>query len=121
MRGLQYLLAQQLQQLDVSRDVVANQLDKLVAMDPGLLVDDVVQCCLRPPSNNLLVNIRSITFVLLYKMHIYCFNSLSGLSNVNLESSFIRYIVNTCSTSTIIIIIVTFIQLTIMCGAPAYA
>lgn len=47
--GLQYVLVDQLQQLDVARNVVVLELDKLTKADPSMLVDDVVQCCLRPP------------------------------------------------------------------------
>jgi len=50
-QGLQYLIADQLQQLDAARDCVVDNLDKLHSTDPQLLVDEVTQCCLRPPLN----------------------------------------------------------------------
>jgi len=51
LHGLQYLIADQLQQLDAARDCVVNNLDKLHSTDPQLLVDAVTKCCLRPPLN----------------------------------------------------------------------
>ena len=48
MRGLEYVIADQLQQLDAARDDVIENLDKLHSTDPQLLVDDVTNCCLRP-------------------------------------------------------------------------
>lgn len=66
-RGLQYLLADLLQQLEVARSVVVAQIDKLIVTDPSLLVDSVVQCCLRPPLNTRLVDrstLVSLTFLI---------------------------------------------------------
>jgi len=50
-QGLQYLIADQLQQLDAAYDCVVENLHKLHSTDPQALVDEVTQCCLRPPVN----------------------------------------------------------------------
>jgi len=50
-QGLEYVIADQLQQLDAAHGCVVDNLDKLHSTDPQLLVDEVTQCCLRPPVN----------------------------------------------------------------------
>jgi E3 ubiquitin-protein ligase SHPRH len=47
-RGLQYVLSDQVDQLDTLRATVVEQLEQLTSTDPQHFVDSVVDCCLRP-------------------------------------------------------------------------